>query len=92
MDSNVEKDLNGQFVKPIKDLPGKKYDIIIDPNSKTLMTIPEKIQLAQTDSRLTIVTIMLKAILDIVQPPQKGKGSFFKVLPETETSKEETGT
>lgn len=91
-DSNVEKDLNGQFGKPIKDLPGEKYDVIIDPNGKTLMTIPEKIQLTQTDSRLAIVTTMLKDILDIVQPPQKGKGSFFKVLPETETGKEETWT
>ena len=91
-DSNVEKDVNGQFGKPIKDLLAKKYDIIIDPTGKTLMTIPEKIQLAPTDSRLAIVTTMLKDVLDIVQPPQKGKGSFFKVLPETETGKEETWT
>ncbi len=91
-DSNVEKDMNGQFGKPIKDLLGKKYDIIIDHNGKTLMAIPEKIQLAQTDSRLAIVTTMLKDVLDIVQPPQKGKGSFFKILPEAETGKGETWT
>ena len=91
-DSNIEKDLNGMFGKPIKDLLGKKYDIIIDPNGKTMMAVPEKIQLTETDSRLAIVTTMLKDVLDIVQPPQKGKSSFFKVLPDTETGKGETWT
>ena len=91
-DSNIEKDLNGMFGKPIKDLLGKKYDIIIDPNGKTMMAVPEKIQLTDTDSRLAIVTTMLKDVLDIVQPPQKGKSSFFKVLPDTETGKGETWT
>jgi hypothetical protein len=91
-DSKQEKDLNGPFGKPIKDLLAKKYDMIIDANGKTLMAVPEKIQLAETDSRLAIVTGMLKDVLDIVQPPQKGKGSFFKVLPETETGKGEAWT
>ncbi len=91
-DSNQEKDLNGQFGKPIKDLLSKKYDIIIDANGKTLMAVPEKIQLTEADSRLAIITTMLKDVLDIVQPPQKGKGSFFKVLPETETGKGEAWT
>jgi Family of unknown function (DUF6263) len=91
-DSNIEKDLNGSFGKPIKDLLGKKYDMIVDPGGKTLMTLPEKIQLTEGDSRLAIITTMLKDVLDIVQPPQKGKGSFFKVLPETETGKGETWT
>lgn len=91
-DSNLEKDLNGPFGKPVKDLISKKYDIIVDANGKTLMALPEKIQLAEMDSRLAIVTTMLKDVLDIVQPPQKGKASFFKVLPETETAKGEAWT
>ena len=91
-DSNVEKDLNGMFGAPIKDLLTKKYDIIVDPSGKTLMAIPEKIKLAEADSRFAIVTTMLKDVLDIVQPPQKGKASFFKVLPETETAKGEAWT
>lgn len=91
-DSNVEKDLNGMFGAPIKDLLTKKYDIIVDPSGKTLMAIPEKIKLAESDSRFAIVTTMLKDVLDIVQPPQKGKASFFKVLPETETAKGEAWT
>jgi len=36
--------------------------------------------------KLTKLT-MLKDVLDIVQPPQKGKASFFKVLPDGETAK-----
>ena len=35
-DSNVEKDLNGTFGKPVKDILEKKYDIIIDPSGKVM--------------------------------------------------------
>ena len=91
-DSKEEKDLNGQFGKPIKDILEKKYDIIIDTTGKTLMAVPEKIQLAETDSRMAIVTSLLKDVLDLVQPPQKGKASFFKVLPDKEVSKGDTWT
>ena len=91
-DSKEEKDLSGQFGKPIKDILEKKYDIIIDTSGKTLMAAPEKIQLAETDSRMAIVTSLLKDVLDLVQPPQKGKASFFKVLPDKEVSKGDTWT
>lgn len=91
-DSNEEKDLNGQYGKPVKDILEKKYDIIIDPAGIVLLAVPEKIQLAESDSRLAIITSMLKDVLDLVQPPQKGKASFFKVLPETETGKGEPWT
>ena len=36
-DSNEEKDMNGSFGKPMKEMLGKTYDIIIDSNGKTLM-------------------------------------------------------
>lgn len=91
-DSNEEKDLNGQYGKPVKDILEKKYDIIVDANGKVLMAVPEKIQLAENDSRLAIITTMLKDVLDLVQPPQKGKASFFKVIPDTETGKGEPWT
>ena len=80
-DSKAEKDLNGQFGKPVKDILEKKYDIIIDSTGKTLMAVPEKIQLSETDSRMAIVTSMLKDLLDLVQPPQKGKPVFLKFFP-----------
>ena len=92
VDSKDEKDLNGQFGKPVKDLLDKKYDIVIDPTGKVMMAIPEKIQLAETDSRMAIITTMLKDITDLVHPPQKGAASFFKILPETETGKGEPWT
>lgn len=83
-DSNEKKDITGEMGKPIKDMLDKKYDIIIDPTGKVLMAMPEKVKLSETDSRMAIITTMLKDVLDLVQPPQKGKASFFKVLPDTE--------
>jgi hypothetical protein len=87
VDSKNEKDLNGQFGKPVKNLLDKKYDMIIDANGKTLMAVPEKFAVAETDSRMAIITSMLKELTDLVQPPQKGKASFFQVLPEREAVK-----
>lgn len=91
-DSKEEKDLNGQFGKPIKELLDKKYDIIIDNNGKTLMAVPEKIKLGETDSRMAIITSMLKDVTDLALPPQKGKASFFQVLPEKEAGKGDSWT
>ncbi|MEO7983277.1 MAG: DUF6263 family protein [Bacteroidota bacterium] len=83
-DSNTEKDMTGTFGKPVKDMLDKKYDIIVDPAGKVMMAMPEKIVLPEMDSRMAIITTMLKDVFDLVQPPQKGKPSFFKVLPDGE--------
>jgi len=91
-DSNVEKDMNGTFGKPVKDILDKKYDIIIDPAGKVMMAMPEKIVLTEIDSRMAIITTMLKDVFDLVQPPQKGKPSFFKILPDGEGGKGDTWT
>lgn len=80
-DSNNEKDLNGQFGKPVKDMLEKKYDIIIDSIGTVLLALPEKITLSEGDSRMAVITSMLKDVTDLVQPPQKGAGSFFKIFP-----------
>lgn len=86
-DSNEEKDMNGPFGKPMKEMLEKTYDIIIDRYGKTLMALPEKIQFAETDNQMAIINSLLKDIIDLVQPPQKGKASFFKVLPDSATGK-----
>jgi hypothetical protein len=91
-DSKNEKDINGQFGKPIKDMLEKTYDIILDTGGKVLMALPEKIKLEESDSRMAIISSLLKDVLDIVQPPQKGKASFFKVLPDSATGKGGTWT
>jgi len=91
-DSNIEKDIDGQFGKPIKEMLKKTYDIIVDTSGKVLMALPEKIQLAESDSRMAIISSLLKDVLDIVQPPQKGKASFFKVLPDSIMGKGGTWT
>ncbi len=82
-DSDNEKDLKGPFGKPVKDMLEKKYDMVIDPSGNVMMAFPEKIMLAEGDSRMAIITNMLKGMMDLVQPPKKGKASFFNVLPDT---------
>lgn len=84
-DSREEKDINGPFGKPMKDLLEKKYDIIIDSNGRTLMAIPEKVVYGETDNRMALITSLLKDVTALVQPPAKGKPSFFQVLPDRET-------
>lgn len=84
-DSNNEKDLKGQFGKPIKELLDKKYDMVIDQSGKTLMVLPEKFEMTGTDSRMMLISGMMKDVFNVAMPPKKGSNSFFKVLPETET-------
>lgn len=91
-DSNEEKDLNGPFGKPVKDMLEKKYDIVIDPAGKTLMVLPEKVEITSSDPRMAIISGMMKDVFKLVQPPAKGAASFFKILPETETGKGEPWT
>jgi Family of unknown function (DUF6263) len=91
-DSKDEKDINGQFGKPIKELLDKKFDVIVDANGKTLMAVPEKIVMGETDSRMAVITSMMKEVTDLVQPPQKGKASFFQILPERAVSKGDNWT
>jgi hypothetical protein len=82
--SNNEKDMNGQFGPPIKDILGKTFDMVIDPAGRVLMVQPPKIETAKGDERLAIISNMLRDVLDIVQPPTKGGDSFFKILPDNE--------
>lgn len=89
-DSDKEKDMNGPFGKPVKEMKEKPYDMVIDPVGTVLMAFPEKITTAQTDSRMAIINSMMKEVLDIVQPPQKGTSSFFKLLPDKEVVKGDT--
>lgn len=86
-DSNEEKDLNGPFGKPVKELLEKKYDIIIDTSGKTLMALPEKIELSSGDPRMAIIMNMMKDVFTIAQPPKKGEASLFKIFPDSATGK-----
>ena len=86
-DSDEEKDMKGPFGKPMKEMVEKTYDIIIDGNGKTLLALPEKIQFAEMDNQMAIISSLLKDVIDLVQPPQKGKNSFLKVLPDSAKSK-----
>lgn len=85
-DSDIQKDMDGKLGKPMKELLEKKYDMIIDPNGKVLMTNPEKFAANTIDDRLRIVMDMMQEMLGVVNPPKKGEGSFFRVLPENEAA------
>ena len=91
-DSDSEKDMKGMFGSTIKQYKDKKYDMVIDPYGVVLMSFPEKVEIKEEDSRLAIVTNMLQDVLDIVQPPKKGNGSFFKILPAKEIATGDTWT
>lgn len=80
--SDNPKDLNGQMGKPVKDMLEKKYDMIIDPFGTVKMTIPETFPTSAQDNRMAIISSMMREVVDVVQPPKKGKGSFFRVIPE----------
>lgn len=91
-DSDNEKDMNGPFGETVKNILSKSFNMIIDPNGKTLMIQPEKSEPVKADERLAIVFTMLKDITDVVHPPRKGEASFFKILPDKITNKGESWT
>lgn len=80
-DSNDEDDMNGPFGKYAKEILSKSYDMIIDPQGQTLMAIPEKITIAETDARMAIIHRMLHDVVAMVYPPQKNAPGFFQLFP-----------
>jgi len=81
-DSDNEKDMEGPFSEPVKDILSKTFEMVIDPKGKVLTIRPEKMEPVKTDERLTMVFNMLKDITGVVYPPKKGDASFFKILPD----------
>jgi len=82
--SDNPKDLNGQMGKPVKEMLDKKYDMIIDPYGKVKLAMPESFPNKEADSRMAIISSMMKEVVEVVQPPKAGKSSFFRVIPEKE--------
>ncbi len=83
-DSKNDKDMNGTFGKPIKDILDRPFDIIIDSYGNTLLSKTGKYDSSSMTGQMTIITNMLKDVLDIWKAPKKGEPSFFKILPEKE--------
>ncbi|HSU29285.1 MAG TPA: DUF6263 family protein [Chitinophagaceae bacterium] len=86
-DSGKEKDLNGNFGKPIKEILGRRFDAIIDNSGKVLMVTPEKFVASEADPRMAFISNLLKDLLDVVQPPAKNGSSFFKIFPDNPINK-----
>lgn len=83
-DSDNKEDMEGPIGQPIRETLAKTFDMIVNPSGKVLLVQPEKLEAAQMDERMKLITSMLKDIMDVVKPPQKGDNSFFKVLPDHE--------
>ncbi len=90
--SDNDKDMKGPMGKPVTEMKEKPYDMVIDTIGTVMMAFPEKIEIGVTDSRMAMISNLMKEVLDIVQPPLKGNGSFFKILPGKELSKGDVWT
>lgn len=82
-DSDKPKDMEGKLAKPIKELLGKTYDMVIDSTGRVMVVVPEKIETNYSDALLAMIMNLLKDLAGTVQPPKKNDASFFKVLPDT---------
>lgn len=89
-DSENSADLSGQFGEPIKKILAKKFDMIIDQNGTVVAINTESEAPIIADDRQAIVLNMIKDISGVIYPPQKGQGSFFKILPNNEVKVGET--
>lgn len=85
VDSDNPKDMKGQLGQPVKDAMDKTFNMIIDPNGKVMMCIPEKFETADNDNPM--MKDLMKQIMTEAQPPKKGDPSFFKILPDKEIDK-----
>lgn len=91
-DSENGKDMEGPFGKQFGELLEKSYDMVIDSKGKTLKADPEKMETFKQDESTIIMADMLKDLVSMVYPPQKGSNSFFKVLPDQEVGIGDTWT
>ena len=91
-DSGNPNDMDGQFGKPMKELLGKTYNIVIDPTGKVVMVQPEETTTTKMEGMMMQIGNMLKDMMDLMLPPVKDAASFFKVLPKNDLSKGESWT
>lgn len=81
LDSENPDDLKGDLGRPVKEILEKEYDVVIDKRGTVLAAKPESIKLSSTAQGPVMVTDLLSGQMDIVNPPGKGEGSFFRVFP-----------
>lgn len=85
-------DTGSQFNDYVKQLVGKKYQLVIDTNGNTLQAKPEKIEAVKADEKMALVSGMIKDLTAIAYPSRKGEASFFKILPDRKISPGDTWT
>ncbi|MBM3432179.1 MAG: hypothetical protein FJX92_04135 [Bacteroidetes bacterium] len=86
-DSDKESDLKGQFGGPIKELLGKKINMVIDASGNTLMAMADGAPSKSTADGANMLSQFIGGIGEMTEAPKQGEASFFKVLPATEVGK-----
>ncbi|HYC40419.1 MAG TPA: DUF6263 family protein [Chitinophagaceae bacterium] len=81
-DSKNDKDLSGPFGKPVRQLLDQSFDMVLDPMGRVLMVQPETLEL-EIDERLQLIMDLMSHLFDGIKPPQRGRPSFFTVLPDS---------
>jgi len=86
-DSDSEKDMKGQFGEPVKELLGRKTNMVIDASGNTLMAMTEGTVKSSTATGSDMLAQFIGGISEMTQTPKQGEASFFKVLPASEVGK-----
>jgi hypothetical protein len=86
-DSDSEKDMKGQFGAPVKELMGKKINMVIDASGNTLMAVSEGSVSKSTAAGSGMLSQFIGGISEMTEAPKQGSASFFKVLPSNEVGK-----
>ncbi len=83
-DSDRPDDLLGPYGETAKEILNRKFELTVDREGNVLSTQPEKIESLRSAEQLVIMMGMVSDVSDLVTPPQTGRASIFKVLPDHE--------
>lgn len=81
-DSDRPDDLLGPYGETAKEILKRKFELTIDRTGNVVSTKPEKIGSLRGAEQLVVMMGMISDISDLIEPPQTGKASIFKVLPD----------
>lgn len=83
-DSDSEKDMKGAYGSSVKELMGKKLNLVIDASGNTLMAVAEGGVSKKTEAAAGMLAQFMGEISSMTDAPKQGEASFFKVLPASE--------
>ncbi|MFM7672349.1 MAG: DUF6263 family protein [Bacteroidota bacterium] len=83
-DSDSEKDMKGQFGPTVKELMGKKMNLVIDGTGTTLASLNEGPSNKANPAAANMLAQFIGGVSELTEAPKQGEASFFKVLPNGE--------